>query len=127
LLISYGVFAHQSPSTFCAFQLNAKGNIAMMGGKYNEAMQYYSSAIRLDSSQYILYENRCKSYLLLRDGKSALDDAIICVTMNPYNATAYALKGDALRALERFNDAILAYQDGLLIVSTTAHLSNKFG
>ena len=38
--------------------LKEKGNIAFNEGKYNDAITFYTEAIKIDSYSHILYSNR---------------------------------------------------------------------
>jgi stress-induced-phosphoprotein 1 len=67
----------------------------------------------LDGSNHLLYSNRSAAYLKKGDGPNALEDANACIALNPQFAKGYSRKGAALHALKRYNDSIVAYQEGL--------------
>ena len=72
-------------------------------------------AIELDASNHVYFSNRSAAYLSSGDAESALADADECIKLNPKFAKGYSRKGAALHALNKFNEAIDAYEEGLKI------------
>jgi len=96
-----------------ADECKALGNKALQAGKLSEAIENYSSAIRLDGGNHVYYSNRSAAYLKKGDGNNALEDASACIGLNPDFPKGYSRKGAALHALKRYNDSIAAYKQGL--------------
>jgi stress-induced-phosphoprotein 1 len=85
----------------------------LQAGHTTQAIDLYSQAIRLDSANHIYYSNRSAAYLKKGDAHNALEDATTCVNLAPDFAKGYSRKGAALHALQRYNDSMAAYQEGL--------------
>jgi len=66
-----------------AAELKEVGNKHFQAGRYNEAVEAFSSAIELDPSNYILYSNRSAAYLNLKKFQNALEDATKVVELKP--------------------------------------------
>jgi stress-induced-phosphoprotein 1 len=94
-------------------QCKAKGNAALQAGNVTEAIEHYSSAIRLDGSNHVYFSNRSAAYLRKGDAQNDLEDANACVGLNPEFTKGYSRKGAALHSLKRYNDSIAAYEAGL--------------
>ena len=121
----------------------AKGNAAIVSKQFQEAIDCYTKvlycclraltpellltltasglmsvlfqAIELDASNHVYFSNRSAAYLSSGDAESALADADECIKLNPKFAKGYSRKGAALHALNKFNEAIDAYEEGLKI------------
>lgn len=92
-----------------------KGNDAFNAQNYDEAIEHYSEAIRLDPSGAVYYSNRAAVYATLRDARRALDDANMCIQLDPSFVKGYIRKGQALYDLERWDEADSAYREGLML------------
>lgn len=55
--------------------LKDKGNAALNLGKFDEAIKFYTEAIKLDSNNHVLYSNRSAAYCKCFKFKEALSDA----------------------------------------------------
>ena len=73
----------------------------------------YSDAIRLAPGQHTLYSNRSACQCAAGDYQSALNDACKCIDLMPAWPKGYARKGAALHGLDRWSEAIVAYEAGL--------------
>ncbi|CCW68479.1 unnamed protein product [Phytomonas sp. Hart1] len=96
-----------------ANELKTKGNKEFSSGNYIEAINHFSKAIQLDSSNHVLFSNRSACYAALHRYKEALDDADACISNKPGWVKGYVRRGAALHGLRRYNDASAAYQKGL--------------
>lgn len=76
------------------------------------AADLYSRALSLQPS-HTLYGNRSACLCSCGDYAAALDDALACVRTNPEWPKGYARQGAALHGLHRFDDAVLAFEEGL--------------
>ncbi len=73
---------------FIALQLQVsalkdKGNAALNAGKFDEAIKFYSDAIKLDPNNHVLYSNRSAAYCKNNKFKEALTDAEKTVSLKP--------------------------------------------
>lgn len=55
----------------------------MKENKFEEAILYYTYAIKQDTSNYALYSNRSLAFLKVKQYFFALDDAIETIRLNP--------------------------------------------
>ena len=95
-------------------QYKTKGNAALQAGNTNEAIAFYTKAINEDGTNHLYYSNRSAAYLKQGDASNALNDANSCLGLEPAFAKGYSRKGAALHGLQRYNDAIHAYEQGLI-------------
>ncbi|VDN19113.1 unnamed protein product [Dibothriocephalus latus] len=92
-----------------SLELKNQGNAALSQGKYDQAIEYYTSAIKLDEKNHVLFSNRSAAYAKVGQYDDALKDAEQCVKLNPSWAKGYNRKGTALEFLGRFKEAEEAY------------------
>lgn len=103
--------------------MKAEGNAALQAGNFTEAIEKYSGAIRADGTKHVYYSNRSAAYMSQGDANNALEDAEACLGLNPEFAKGYSRKGAALHALKRYNDAIAAFEQGLVKFPTDPGLT----
>ena len=77
------------------------------------AIKMYTDAIRLAPGQHTLYSNRSACQCAAGDYESALSDAGKCIDLMPAWPKGYVRKGAALHGLDRWSEAIVAYEAGL--------------
>jgi dihydrodipicolinate synthase/N-acetylneuraminate lyase len=94
-------------------ELKNKGNACFQSGKYEEAITHFTAAIQLDPNNHILYSNRSGSYALLKNYLKALEDADHTVRLSPNWAKGYSRQGTALYYMERYREALEAFNKGL--------------
>ena len=63
--------------------MKSKGNLALKEGKTDVAIELYTEAIELDSSNHLLYSNRSAAYASLKKYDEALADAMKTVELKP--------------------------------------------
>ncbi|XP_058798627.1 stress-induced-phosphoprotein 1 [Phymastichus coffea] len=102
--------------------LKGKGNKALQEEKFDDAIKFYTQAIELDGSNHVLYSNRSAAYAKAGKYSQALEDAEKTVSLKPDWAKGYSRKGSALAYLGRTEDAIEAYQNGLVLDPTNEQL-----
>ncbi|EFO17421.1 TPR Domain containing protein [Loa loa] len=108
--------------------LSDVANRAFYSGNFEKALILYNEAIQLHPTNFILYSNRSAVFLRLKCFHNSLDDAKQSLALNPKWAKGYFRKGDALRGIGRFDEAIFAYCQSLAIeneIETTNAL--KYG
>ena len=79
-----------------ADQLKTHGNQKMVSGQYQEAVNYYSKAIELDSSNAIYFANRAAAHTHLKSYKCAMADCEKSLQLDPNYSKAYSRLGTAL-------------------------------
>lgn len=102
--------------------MKEKGNKALQENKFDDAVKFYSEAIKLDDKNHILYSNRSAAYASAGKYQSALEDAEKTVSLKPDWAKGYSRKGSALAYLGRLDESIEAYKKGLMLDPTNAQI-----
>ncbi|CAK4068225.1 unnamed protein product [Aphanomyces euteiches] len=96
-----------------AEQWKAKGNAALSAKNNAEAIECYTKAIALDGKNHVYFSNRSAAYLSDNQAELALKDADSCIAIKSDWGKGYARKGAALHSLQRYEEAISAYEEGL--------------
>jgi len=96
-----------------AFQeLKQKGNNCIKQKNYTQAVEFYTNALDADPSSHAVYSNRSLAYSNLGDFVRALQDATKCLDLAPMFARGYLRKAVALSGLTKYEEAMVAAQDG---------------
>lgn len=69
-----------------AEQLKTHGNQKMVSGQYQEAVNYYTKAIELDSKSAIYYANRAAAYTHLKEYQKAIADCEASLKIDSFQA-----------------------------------------
>lgn len=93
--------------------LKAEGNKAFSAKDYPTAIDKFSQAIAIESSNHILYSNRSAVYSSQGDYQKALDDATKATEIKPDWSKGYLRKGAALRGQGDLLAAHDAYEEAL--------------
>lgn len=107
-----------------AAELKAEGNKHLSAGNYEGAIASYTKAIELEPTNHVFYSNRSAAYLSKGDANEALEDAEKVVEMKADWPKGYSRKGAALHSLRRYDDAVAAYEAGLVVAPEDAGLKN---
>jgi stress-induced-phosphoprotein 1 len=107
-----------------AASFKEQGNKFLQAGAYDEAIEAYTKAIEMDSTDHIFYSNRSAAYLSKGDAELALSDGEKCIELNESFAKGYSRKGAALHALKRYDDAIECYNKGLEVAPNDSGLTS---
>ncbi|MBA0822716.1 hypothetical protein Goarm_019499 [Gossypium armourianum] len=105
--------------------LKDKGNEFFKAGNYLKAAALYTQAIKQDPSNPTLYSNRAAAFLNLVKLNKALADAETTITLKPQWEKGYFRKGCILEAMERYDDALAAFQIALQYNPQSAEVSRK--
>ncbi|XP_065032613.1 hsp70-Hsp90 organizing protein 2-like isoform X2 [Musa acuminata AAA Group] len=114
------------PSSGGGATLKDQGNEFFKAGNYLKAAALYTQAIKLEPSNPTLYSNRAAAFLHLVKLNKALADAETTISLNPQWEKGYFRKGCILEAMERYDDAISAFQVALQYNPQSSE-SSKFG
>ncbi|XP_060180605.1 uncharacterized protein LOC132610314 [Lycium barbarum] len=90
--------------------LKDQGNEFFKAGNYLKAAALYTQAIKKDPSNATLYSNRAAAFLHLVKLSKALADAEMTISLKPEWEKGYFRKGCILEAMERYDDALAAFQ-----------------
>uniref|UniRef100_A0A1B6FAU5 Stress-induced-phosphoprotein 1 n=1 Tax=Cuerna arida TaxID=1464854 RepID=A0A1B6FAU5_9HEMI len=93
--------------------LKKEGNDAMLKGDLEKAIECYSEGIKIDKNNHVLYSNRSAAYLKAGKYSEALADAETTISIKPDWTKGYSRKGSVLAYMERFDEALAAYRQGL--------------
>jgi tetratricopeptide (TPR) repeat protein len=118
LLMNPDIFPGSLPSVDqveVARRRKAEGNVAFQQHNYVEAIASFSKAILYNPFDHLLYSNRSACWAIIGNHVQALDDAQICVLLNPGFAKGYGRKGLAEFYLGRWTDAKISYEAGLVL------------
>lgn len=99
-------------------ELKSKGNAALQAQKFEEAVNFYTEAINIDPSNHILYSNRSAAYAKTNEYEKSLTDAEKTISLKKDWAKGYSRKGAALELLEKMDEAIVTYEEGLKVDPT---------
>lgn len=101
-----------------------QGNQYLQAKQYDEAIEAYSKAVKLDPTDKVFYSNRSAAYLSKGDALNALKDAKKCIEVDRTWPKGYSRSGAALHALHKYDEAIVSYNEGLRIAPTDAGLQS---
>lgn len=93
--------------------LKEQGNEFFKAGNYLKAAALYTQAIKLDPQNATLYSNRAAAFLNLVKLNRALADAETTILLRPEWDKGHFRKGCILEAMERYEDAISAFNVAL--------------
>ena len=96
------------------------GNAAFHDGKFEEAVQYYSDAIKGDINSALLYNNRAAAYLAMSKFAEALSDAKQATRIDSSSAKAFGRIAEAHRGLGQPEAALVAYRKALELAPGTS-------
>ncbi|XP_078592118.1 stress-induced-phosphoprotein 1-like isoform X2 [Branchiostoma floridae x Branchiostoma japonicum] len=119
-------------------ELKDQGNRALTSGDTKEAIRLYGEAIKIDPNNHVLYSNRSAALAKASNYELALVDANKTVELKPDWVKGYSRKGAALSFLGRYEEAKMAYEEGLKldpenqqlkdgVKDTRAHLTGPAG
>lgn len=90
-----------------------EGNAHRNAKRYEEALQAYDHALRLDPNYANAYYNKGNVLLGLQQYEEALQAYDHVLRLDPSYAYAYNGKGNVFRDLKRYDEALQAYDDAL--------------
>jgi stress-induced-phosphoprotein 1 len=96
-----------------AKEMKDKGNAAFKHKKYENALNYYSEAIKLDPNDHVLYSNRSVCYYNMKKFDKALEDADACIKIKTDFGRGYLRKGNAEIKLDKIKEAVETFKKGL--------------
>ncbi|TMW65012.1 hypothetical protein Poli38472_009179 [Pythium oligandrum] len=105
--------------------LREKGNVAFQNKSYEMARSYYTQAIAKNPQNHLLYGNRSASSCHLKDYDRALEDAEEAITLAPKWVKGYLRKATACEGLKRWNDAMEAYKQIIVLSASDSAAETK--
>ncbi len=89
------------------------GNARFKEGKFPEAVQHYSEAIKRNPRDHRAYSNRSACYTKLAAWNEGLKDAETCIELAPTFGKGYSRKGAVQFFMKDYDKALATYQAGL--------------
>lgn len=96
-----------------------KGNELFKTGKFAEAIEYYTEAIKRNPSDHVLYSNRAACYTKLMEFGLAMHDCDTCIELNPEFVKGHLRKAALLR-IEKPMEAKSCYDKALSLDPSNA-------
>eukprot|EP00916_Digyalum_oweni_P027450 GHVL01044913.1.p1 GENE.GHVL01044913.1~~GHVL01044913.1.p1 ORF type:complete len:578 (+),score=97.34 GHVL01044913.1:21-1754(+) len=108
-----------------AQELKDMGNRHKQTGNYQEALNCYTEALRLDPESHILYSNRAAMHLYLDNDMEALEDATKCLDLCPKFVKGYGRKTTALMKTGRWEEAASCCRESLKLDSHNSFIVDQ--
>ncbi|NXK00759.1 TTC31 protein, partial [Corythaixoides concolor] len=102
-----------------------RGNEAAQKGRYAEAVQAFTEAVKLNPREHRLFGNRSYCYEKLRRYEEALRDAQVSLGLQPGWPKGFFRKGKALRGLERYAEAVRTFEELLRLDGANADAATQ--
>ncbi|CAA0823055.1 Tetratricopeptide repeat (TPR)-like superfamily protein [Striga hermonthica] len=115
----------ESEAIAAEISLKDQGNEFFKAGNYLKAAALYTQAIKKDPSNHTLYSNRAAAFLHLVKLNKALSDADTTISLKPDWEKGYFRKGCVLEAMERYEDALAAFQVSLKYNPQSSEVTKK--
>ncbi|KAL9250383.1 Ankyrin repeat and SOCS box protein 3-like protein [Drosera capensis] len=109
-----------------AAEAKLRGDEAFRRKEYMTAIDAYTQAIDFDPSDGTYFSNRSLCWVRLGQAEHALADAKACRSLKPNLAKACYREGAALRVLQRFEEAAIAFYDGVQLDPENKELVTAF-
>ncbi|OEL34444.1 Serine/threonine-protein phosphatase 5, partial [Dichanthelium oligosanthes] len=90
--------------------LKLKANEAFKANKFSQAIELYSQAIELNSSNAVYWANRAFAHTKLEEYGSAVQDATKAIEVDPRYSKGYYRRGAAYLAMGKFKEALKDFQ-----------------
>ena len=103
-----------------------KGNVYYHDGKFKEAIDSYTEAIKLNPKDAQAYANRGVAYAHLKQYERAIEDFNEAINITPKDAMAYNNRGLAYAYLKEYNKAIEDYNKAIKINPKDANVYFNF-
>jgi len=98
-----------------AEKLKMEGNDLMRAEKFMEAIEKYTEAIELDSSNQVFYCNRAAAHSKLEQHYAAVEDCQRALDMDPKYGKAYGRMGLAYSSIHKHKEAIDCFKKAIEI------------
>lgn len=109
-----------------AEEFKEKGNQFMREEKFQEALECYDKAIRLNPDEPALYCNRAATYNNLKKFNEAIEDCNMALSLNRSYAKAYIRKGFAYERLKNNKKALKSYKKACQLEPENEHYKNLY-
>lgn len=103
----------------------ATGDDAFRCGNFTEAISFYTHALDLDPTHFVLLSNRSAAHLKAGHKSKSLQDALTCVEVNPKFAKGYSRLAAAQQSLGRWQVAKETYEKLLALDPANTAVAKK--
>ena len=111
----------EETSTNLSIKLKERGNKYYSEGKYLEAIDYYTKAINIDSSNSSFWGNRALCYLNLQDALKCERDCNMAISLDPNNLKNFLRRGHARKLLQKYAQSL----EGIYFLKKQKHSEIK--
>eukprot|EP00463_Aulacantha_scolymantha_P001119 TRINITY_DN1788_c0_g1_i1.p1 TRINITY_DN1788_c0_g1~~TRINITY_DN1788_c0_g1_i1.p1 ORF type:complete len:277 (-),score=80.29 TRINITY_DN1788_c0_g1_i1:85-798(-) len=94
-------------------EAKVRGNALFKNGKWADAIQEYTEAIKRNPKNHVACSNRAACYMKLMDWQRGLDDCNKCIKLDKTYVKAYIRKGRTQRFLKQYHKALSTFDEGL--------------
>jgi len=96
-----------------AEKLKLEGNDLMRAEKFEEAIEKYTKAIELDSSNQVFYCNRAAAFSKMEQHYAAVEDCQRALDMDPKYGKAYGRMGLAYSSIHKHKEAVECFKKAI--------------
>jgi len=107
-----------------AEKYKALGNEAFKKGEHGKAIEFYTFATECDPKNPVFYSNRAVAYAKMGKWEKSLRDSDKAIKYNSGWEKGWWRKGNALMALKRFDEAVVAYKEAVKLKPDTPQFAN---
>merc|ERR1719203_1988802 len=105
-----------------AEKLKQEGNALFGEGKFGDAIDKYSEAIKRNPKDHKIFSNRATAFCKLMRWDAALEDCASAIKIDPLFVKAYIRKGKIQHCLKQYHKALEAYKQAEAIDSSVEDL-----
>jgi tetratricopeptide (TPR) repeat protein len=120
LVTAGGLGAWRGPGAYNQYQaltINKKADDKLFGGQVVEAQELYRQAVAKDPTIFGSWVGLATSYAEQRKFQLAVESCDQGLKFHPTKCELYKIKGEALEKLDKFSEAVEAYEAGLKVDS----------
>lgn len=103
-------------------ELKEKANQSLTRGAFSKALRLYTRAIEADAGNAVLYSNRAAAHYQAGQFQESLEDAESAILCDESWWKGHKRKAQALVKLDRYEDAIVALEEGIGAAPDAAEL-----
>jgi tetratricopeptide (TPR) repeat protein len=106
---------------------NNRGNAYLMSGRYQQALEDYNNAIRLDPNIAKVYNNRGLTNMYLGRYEQALEDFNNSINLNNQESRTYYNRGEVFKTLNNYQRALEDYAKSIKLNPLDKNVYNNRG
>jgi len=114
-----------SESIDLAEKFKMEGNQCLSLKEFQKAIENYSKAIELNSSNAIYFSNRAAAYSHIGMHENAIEDCLAAIRIDPSYSKPYGRLGLAFFNIGKYKEAVEYYRQALLLEPNNANLKSS--